>query len=507
MVTGVKSGAGFALESIARMFDGILTAKDWSEKPEDNSDRLKKIGNQQGARFGVICDFDKVDHKRKLQDGITDPELDDVTFWLEPDNLLFRRHLNGGDADQNWALRAIVDENNVHNERENRSTPVVDQRKKQNQGHLHDVFKVRDVGATSKQLETIYSAAGEWIGICGTDVPSGEAPRYHLVWNLYELAGYMTDAETIAQARQLFKFIKFSKDVATGGLKEFDQPCTATSPFVQDESVDGEIVNRDGQPYGELGLWSDIIFFRDDANFGPFGIDTQADACPRGMLVHGGNLFRLRRPDRESDFDFPDPENLDNGKLESALEDSPRFGRKTRTKYIRPWIRIPFPDIPTNGHGVPRPVPVPAGEDSPRVPTGGSAGNVPAGDYKAGKTTALQNEVVIPLGMEGRNLLWRVYFSVTGIPVAGQFIRVILGVNLIKCDAAESLSTAPTYTTINIPVADFPAIGDLGCVDFTVPSATIEEGDLLVVSLWRSKLDTFLRNFQLVAQQGFLGAI
>ncbi len=501
----VAPGGGQGIERRYELFDGLFGVKDWSLDPADNTDRLAKIGNQQGARVALICDFEEANHKRFTQDGLTSPKGgESMSFHMEPDWLWFRKQLDGGDLDQNWAPRMLLDEKHEHASKENRTTGIIDQADEQNQGFLHDFFKIKDVRAVGTEPETFITAAGESVFACTDGTPSStERPRYHFMMNFFNQAGYVTDAEAIAQLKHLFKIIPFSTDTPTGGLKAFDFPCATVPPYVQDESADGDLENVDGELFGELALWSDLIFYQDATHRGPLGINPIVDQCPEGELRFGGFLWSTRRAGSVSDQEFPDPANKDNGKLESELEDSPEFGRKTRVQYLRPWIRVPESEIPRIP--VPTPGNVPTtfpGRPSPTTsPQANSVGvfhvdrfRTTGNDFGYHFTIPIPN--VLGTGV-GCNLGLNFITPAAGL-IGDVDVRIEYAVVAKSADASPVAVTDTLSKTLNR--FEFAGLETLECHNFFVPAADIagNEDGKLSVAFYRSGGDDQLDDLDVI---------
>jgi hypothetical protein len=519
-----------------RIIDGILPWKDWSERPTGNkdADRKAKLGNQQAIRIGLICDFDAANFLRKLQDGLTSPEAgDDMTFPLEPDNLCFRRHKTGGeDIDQVHALRLIIDERHTHNEKENRSTPVISQQNKQHQGHLHDAFKIKDVLATSRQLETKYSDAGEWSGACleGGQPSGGTSKRYHMMPNFFNQAGYVTDSETIGQFKQAFTFRKF-RGFVSRGIHAYN---CSTITVQKNEFVKGRIENDDGDAFGELVLWSDVLFNmgkveieffdaggvgggstgviskKEEDIFGPLGIDQIPDDCPSGTLCFGGMIWTRRKSNLEPNRAYADPTNADAGKKESDLEDSPEFPEMLREWFLRPYVRVPEPtdESESSGGGTGEVGPSgPTGEDVPgAIPAVGRVGHTATLDFPAGKTTAVQYQSNLTTGFNARDIAFNLYYTSDVTASAAGVIDLFLGWQTFDLNVGNSLDVTRKFLKLSVPVAKLPVADRIASATFRIPQidATypISPGRSLMVTIWRSKSDTHPGKFQLVNAVG-----
>ena len=526
-----------------RVMDGILALKDWSGFPTNNTNRIAKLGFMRSQLAAIICEWDSFNRDTVLADGISTPGEDSV-WQFEPDNFMFRKHEDGDFADRVWAVRMICDHSEAHNKQKNRSTAVIDQRDDQRQGHLTEVFWVKDVEGEDGDNEQRYSAAGEWIGLCTADVGAGrrdsEGKNYHTCINMYRSAGYVTDGVNIAQWNQIFKIFTFDEEPTLLDVRDNECPPGLAEIDAQDESADGETENDDGDKYGELTLWSDVNFFENDNtpiviivgaggastavttlgdNVGPLGIDQFPDGRPEGERIFGGMQWTNRKagstPNRQSLL-TPNP---DSGEEEGAMEDSPEFGLKHRQRWLRPYVCSPrnpigVRQLQSNPPG--SVATVPAGEDAPVGPTMGIVGDSFTLDFAAGVTTmAVQNISANPDYLEAGQH-FRLYYTVDTLPTAGHTISIIFGYLPLTCEVGDSVSgTGPTFITKTIlgslpppPVGAIVTPGLLGCLDFDISGLAtprIDAQDFLNAQVWRSKTDLYPGNFRLLSVVGIQG--
>jgi len=512
MATGAQPGASQRRPEFFRIMDGILTLKDWSELPADNRDRVKKLGHQQGTRIGVVVDFDEDDYGRTLQDGLHDKFKDDATFYLEPDNLIFRPHKNGGDEDQVWALRMISDMRNVHNKKENRSTHIVDQRNSQRHGSLHDLVWIKYVLDTVSEKERVMGPNGECslIGKKSAGTPSA-ASLYTAVLNIFIKAGYLTDSENIGQFKHAFKILPFTRDIPTGTIRVADDESgdgnvQSTAINATPELVNGQTNNSDGDWFGETCLWSDIIFYQNKNRWGPLGIDEKDDKNPSGVLCYGGLLWSGRSSTNVSDQEFPDKITVDGDKASAIHANKFEFPRKNRYNWIRPWIRAPRPSVRTGTYspptGVPGSDPVPTGETTPGTPTVGATSPLTL-DFKPGRTTGISIRGGITESLDAHKIGWQIRYTVDVAKSLGNQIVIFLGYRIFK--DGEAANAAPVFLRDAIPYADIPAPNQRKSYVFEIPVGAIEPGDTVEVSLWRSNGDSYPGRFKVLEHDGILG--
>lgn len=267
------------MEQEARVCDELLTLIDLSKQPRTN-DRVAKLGNFQFTRIGAVARWEDEDRRRITFDGIETEVAADL--FLEPDNLVWRRHETGGPADLPHAIRLLVDQQRSHASEENRSTFFIDQRDRQGQGASHDLFSVEAVPAQrSRSLR--FNGAGVNLALVpdaieetaepdtievddpaipgrkikipnprklknvdtGPDgIPALTEQEYHLTLNASFPAGWVTDRRRLGQLQQMIGF----------------------------PNVPGP-VNRDGLQLGELALRTDVIFdHRSPDRFGPLAM-------------------------------------------------------------------------------------------------------------------------------------------------------------------------------------------------------------------------------------------
>ena len=129
---------------------------DFSESPQDNSDRNKKLGRGEGSHFAAFAAFDEETLRATLADGVSGKGSLSSYRLLEPDNWVLRLHEKNGDGEDSvWAHRLIVDDHHEDSKRTNRSTMLVDQCDEQTWAWIRDQWKIVRMsrGATCTDYE------------------------------------------------------------------------------------------------------------------------------------------------------------------------------------------------------------------------------------------------------------------------------------------------------------------------------------------------------------------
>lgn len=248
-------GGGLVDPQVAGL--GLLGIPFWdcSAQPSTNDRRLKLGLSFHGARGVAIAAID-----RKTNIPLAAYGFDGTQFSagaLEPDNWVFHRH---GGPDNVWAIRTISDHENGSWTSKERSTIVVNQKRKMCYGYLKDkdwVVEPEDVGAPI-QKDRAYNGAGFLPELYGgsqkdggfrkkgksgavftypatptkgknfKDVETGtrRAMRAVVASNIAQNGGYVTDGLDIGQWHQLFGLMPVPgveqpkkprfQDVATG---------------------------------------------------------------------------------------------------------------------------------------------------------------------------------------------------------------------------------------------------------------------------------------------------
>jgi len=148
-------------ETEYRINRGMLAFWDLSNQPETN-DREKKLGRADPTRGAAFFDWDEEAQSGKIADGLTNRGSTITSIrHFEPDNFVLRLHTElGRGKDGVWALRNIVEHENLAAERGHRSTMWIDQCPDQHWAYSQDAFWIKKLSASVAHREVQFNGAG-----------------------------------------------------------------------------------------------------------------------------------------------------------------------------------------------------------------------------------------------------------------------------------------------------------------------------------------------------------
>jgi len=469
--------------------DQIIKLVDLSQHPVKNQ-RILKLGNFWGTHGGLVCDYDVATNKVSLADGILAPGTQRSISPFEPDNWLYRIHSKGG-PDRVWSTRLIVDHTNKHNEEKNRSTYVIDQRGTQRQGHLSEVFWVKDVGVKIGSNLLKLNGAGQTAAICQqkrggfrADVSTGgsgnpDDQRYHLCFNVNKEAGFITDGGRIGQLRRLM----------------------VVDPWMQSGK------NADGEAFVHAAIPSDVYFSANPGQWGPLAFFCGNLPYTDGDYLVGYHWWFAPREQCRQNKDYTD--DSEDGKQISPLE--PPKNIWVFVKQAAEWVPTPGhnpPGLPPGGGVVATFAGAFAGAPPP---VGGGVGSFVTWDFAPGFIKAFQSYIPIP---EHLPVDRSINLQFEWITPAGGIIAPAIKVQFDYAIVQKGASAAPLVLTGSLTrlltAAAFPGSKILYRLIFKIPPTELKDaagGKIAWAFGRRGDLDASLQAFNLAGSEWSFSAV
>lgn len=313
-----------APEQVLRIDDSTICVKDNSAGPQDNSDRILKLGAYLGTPFACVSAFDLERNARAIADGIDSAEI--AQRPPEPDNWIFRPHRakdkkgKEQSADSVWALMLIVDWSNKQGSRQNRSTPVASQATKQRLSDVHNVWWDKKVPGAPSFLDVNYDDAANYPPACGqaAKIKTGLTDVTHLCVNLAKTAGHVTDGAKVAQWWHWFGMTPVGKIGQNSDNENLTTLMARADGYFQGQKEAQEV-------------------------YGPFSIDESSPPDTTGITVTGHHYWDATGFTNSPLFELNSP----------ALDDSTAIARIPLLKYLRPYVKVPFAQTPGGPECVP----------------------------------------------------------------------------------------------------------------------------------------------------------
>jgi hypothetical protein len=343
---------------------------DWSKKPKNNQDRLRKLGEKAGTYAAYICDYIRGEERTFLADGFINDGKDASHQPFEPDCVALRRHkkppksttaVQDEKIERVWAWRIIVDRENKQAAPENRSMLAICQRDMQLSTDVHNLFWIQKVPVIRRYLwPKEYDDAGILTKVCsnveGTEtvdpLPIGDKPITikgpHLCLAINKRGGHWTDGNRVAQPWHLFSIPNEATDEYTDFIKSPDPD--KKLPITTKKVIFSELMIRaDGKFLGQYtGFFSIDCAMNSNPTLqrahGPMSIDPDDRIEFEGVPISGHMCWstagRLNTPAAGDELD------------EDSKDDSLPLGRLAN-QFLRPFVCLPIATPP----GIPPPTP------------------------------------------------------------------------------------------------------------------------------------------------------
>jgi hypothetical protein len=398
---------------------------------------------------------------------------------FEPDNWWIDVHeANGKGRDVVWALRIIDDHDNNHQERKCRATKVVNQCNTQLQGVISDLLWVVDIGTENSHEEMRMTPAGILAGLC--DKPGsvaskgGKNVRAAVACSVAKNEGWTTDGLTVGQWWQLVTHWP-------GKI-----PGTTTAPKGK---------NADCKPpeKQQLCLAGDAPFHMDKTRC-HIAIED-VPAAEYDIIVTGANFRGIVAP-MPPDKDL----NIDPKSNHKPL-------KRGWDRGIRPWVKIPRPDVPTvnDRPGVPQDFPGrPTLVDEPATVDVGAFSDVHR--YEAtGNDIAESGTIKLPRTIKAPN---GITVSVNYITPVGDFTGTV-ECQFDYCVIPIGGSAAPGAVTRSLSKILSAGLGSLkeGEMLFNIPHNDIKSagGGKIAFAFYRLDRDAQLDDLDVVLKTASYG--
>lgn len=456
-------GGGTADAQVLNPLIEALTFWDISERPTTN-DREEKLGRGMTAIGQAVAAKDGA-WPVTFSDFAADSVVSRRPF--DPDTWALRIHdARGRGKLSHWVPRNVCDHTNKHQEREHKSTMVIDQSKNQFWAFRSDLEWIVDLGAAVTHAELKFNGAGFLDMLY--DGKGGEGTRGALAQNIAQNAGYTTDGKEIAQWWHIVAPVK------TGATRPADQ----SAPNAKTENA----------------LRSDVYFNTGKRRWmlNPIGDTITVDE--RGSKIATGRMFLVPPNDPTTKPLIEKPPLEPETDPESNQPVIPR-GEAWKTKV---FVLYDQPVVPPK-HQYPPPQPTPGGHtpnpNAPPVPTGEGGGlpMIPTVDTARGPTTIAH--CYLPADFQGIEVKWPIPTTLTAsewFEVTMEFSVRVAYIGAQTTDfcfvyRATAKDTTPgTYTQVDksFGTADSLAAGKWKHGKLVIPHAIFAGKEGGVFELW-----------------------
>lgn len=244
------------------------------------NDRELKLGKSfDGSTALAIYSWNEKKGRSESADGLTGESKSKWTSYghLEPDNWVYRPHSrrakNG--KDNTWDLRLSSDRQNKDDEREHRSTMVIDQCHSQTWAWVRDALGVVKIngGTPVSHEELYYDGAGQLTGLKHF-APKEKDKRGTLALMISKTAGYISDYLRVGQ---LWHVLSLPPAAPPGKTQVSSGGCGDVLTF--QGALRGDVPFHVGNKIAPLHIASELGVVGRDAYMGHFVV---ADPSPVG---------------------------------------------------------------------------------------------------------------------------------------------------------------------------------------------------------------------------------